>query len=538
MLRPPIAWDAQTAPALSVGAAPARIRHAWVATLFLAAAWALLGPWTPDLAAQAHRVALYASQGFTVWDNSWYGGHHLPGYSLTFPAVGSTLGIRLTGVLAAIGSAALFDVLVRRSPAARAAVWWFAIGCVGDLLVGRLTYALGMTVALAAVVALMHRHGRIAVALALVCAATSPVAGLFLGLAAMAIAIADRRADALAVVAGAGVVVLALGHAFPEGGSQPFAVREFVVTLAITLAALALLPAAHRRLRVGAALYVVAVVGSFVVASPMGGNVTRLGSAFTAPLLLAVGARGSTSRRAAFCVVVAVAGTWQWIDPIKQAEHGVDDPSVAAAYHAPVISWLAQHDAAGGRVEVPFTRGHWEGVYIARRFALARGWERQLDRRLNPLFYRPRLSAAAYERWLHANAVRYVALPDARLDGAGLAEAALVQQRPAFLREVWSSAHWRVFAVADPTPLAIGPARVERLTATTIELHAMRPGRVVLRVHWTPYWRVATGDACVMRAGAWTSVEVSEAGRIVLAARFSPGVLLRGPPHCGPPSPL
>ncbi len=45
-------------------------------------------PRTPDLAAQMHRVAVFAADGFAVWDNSWYGGHALPGYSLTFPALG------------------------------------------------------------------------------------------------------------------------------------------------------------------------------------------------------------------------------------------------------------------------------------------------------------------------------------------------------------------------------------------------------------------------------------------------------------------
>lgn len=507
--------------------------RAWMVTLVLAALWARFGPWTPDLAAQAHRVAQFASQGFTVWDNSWYGGHHVPAYSLTFPALGAALGMRTTGVCAAVASAALFETLVpRASKGARIAVWWFAIGCVGDLLVGRLTYALGVTAGLATLAALAYGRRRLAFALAVVCAVTSPVAGLFLALAAAAIAIADRRADALAIVVCVGCVVLGLGHAFPEGGTQPFAVREFVVTLAITLAALALLPAVHRRLRVGAALYAVALVVSFTVSSPMGSNVTRLGATFTPPLLLAVGAAGSRPRRSALYVLLAVAAGWQWDGPIAQAQRGADDPSVHAAYYAPVIRWLSAHGAAAGRVEVPFTRGHWEGVYVARIFALARGWERQLDRRSNPLFYGRGLSSASYRAWLRANAVRYVALPDVPMDDAGRAEAALVASRPAYLREAWHARHWRVFAVRDPAPLAIGPARVTRLSATTVRLLARRAGTVQLRIHWTPYWTVTSGAACVAHHGDWTVLGVRAPGAIVLSARLSAAALLGDDPPC------
>ena len=58
---------------------------------------------------------------------------------------------------------------------------------------------------------------------------------------------------------------------------------------------------------------------------------------------------------------------------------------------------------------------------------IARGWERQLDRYRNPLFYEPGpISAARYRRWLAEQAISYVALPDAPLDysGQGRGEAA------------------------------------------------------------------------------------------------------------------
>jgi hypothetical protein len=130
--------------------------------------------------------------------------------------------------------------------------------------------------------------------------------------------------------------------------------------------------------------------------------------------------------------ILVVAAAWQWIDPFTQAAHGWGDRSARAAYYRPLIRAVAAQGGPAGRVEVPFTRNHWETVFLARRFALARGWERQLDRRLNPLFYDKSLTPDVYHRRLRGNAVRYVALADVPIDGAGRAEATLVRSHPPF----------------------------------------------------------------------------------------------------------
>src|SRR3954453_16786413 len=170
----------------------------WTATLLLAGLWLALGPATPDLAAQGYRAGLLGAHGSAVWDNVWYDGHHLPGYSLVFPAVGSVLGVRVTGAVAAVASAALFGSLVR-GRRAEAAWWCFAIGCVADLLVGRLTYALGVAAGLAAVWALTRGRLAAGAALAAVCGATRPVAGLSLAVVGVAVALAEQRPRALSM---------------------------------------------------------------------------------------------------------------------------------------------------------------------------------------------------------------------------------------------------------------------------------------------------------------------------------------------------
>jgi hypothetical protein len=422
-----------------------------------------------------------------------------------------------------------------RGRRAEAASWWFAIGCVADLLVGRLTYALGVTAGLAAVWALTRGRPAAAAALAVACAATSPVAGLFLALAGIGIALAEQRPRALSISAAALATAVVLSFAFPEGGTQPFSFVAFAETVGISGLA-ALVVGGDRRLRPALLLYIAAAVACFLVASPMGGNVTRLGTAFLAPLLLLVPLPASAVRRRLLVVTLVAAAAWQWVDPFTQAGRGVNDRSTAAPYYRPLVGELRRERVGAGRVEVPFTRNHWESVYLARHFALARGWERQLDRRLNPLFYEPRLRPAAFDRWLHANAVRYVALPDAPIDPAGRLEAGLVATHPPFLREIWRSAHWQLFRVRAPLPLASGPVARVNVGATDLRLRVRRSGTILLRVHWTPYWGLGGGSGCVARDGPWTMLLARRPGTFRLSARFSVGRVLHRGATCRPPS--
>ena len=70
----------------------------------------IVAPPSPDLAAASYRSDLFARVGFTLWDNGWYGGHHLLGYSLLAPALGALLGPRLLAAL----SMTVADRAVRR----------------------------------------------------------------------------------------------------------------------------------------------------------------------------------------------------------------------------------------------------------------------------------------------------------------------------------------------------------------------------------------------------------------------------------------
>ena len=74
----------------------------------LLAVWFLWRPPSPDLAAAVYRVHLFSADGFSLWDNNWYGGHYLPGYSLVLAPLATLLGLYWTGVAAVTCSTLIF----------------------------------------------------------------------------------------------------------------------------------------------------------------------------------------------------------------------------------------------------------------------------------------------------------------------------------------------------------------------------------------------------------------------------------------------
>ena len=261
----------------------------------------------------------------------------------------------------------------------------------------------------------------------------------------------------LALTIAALAPIAALAVAFPEGGYEPFAPSSFWPALAGVLA-IALLtprgplsPRAHRAVRIGAALYALALIGAFAIPSPLGGNAARLGPELAAPLLAGV---LWDRRRGALCLIAPVLLYWQLNTPIGDLSLVAGQPSANASYYGPLLSELGRlRHGARTIVEVPLTATHAEAAFLAGHdgVSLARGWDRQLDTRYAALFYRPGLTASAYRAWLTENRVIYVALPDARLDYAARAEGALIAHGLPYLREVWRSAHWRLYALRSPS---------------------------------------------------------------------------------------
>jgi hypothetical protein len=526
-----------------------------------AALWLAIAPRTPDLAAQSYRVGLFLRDGFALWDNNWYAGHHVPGYSLLFTPLGALLGMRVAGALAAIASALLFERLVSAhfGAAARWGAVWFALGTGSDLAIGRMTYALGTTVGLATLFALHRGHRRTAAVLAAASAAASPISGLYVALAGATLALTGRRRDGLVIGAPSVALVALLTIFFPEGGRQPFGFPSFVVAAVLTLAFVVFIGRDQRELRVGALLYLVAILASEALVTPMGGNVVRLGAVFGGPLLLCAIATSAPRLRAALVARAAVARAgsallraaspssalalliltlaamfaWQWNAPVRELAKSVDDPVSHASYYAGVMAFLESHQQPLGRVEVPFTRSHWEAALMAPHLPLARGWEKQLDTRYDKLFFHHPLPRERYHHWLRTLGVRYVALPDAPWDPSSRDEVLLLEAGAPFLRIVWGDAHWTVYELTDPVRLANGPAQLTAMHDQDFTLEVTHPGSILVRIHFTPYWTVIAGSGCIAPGPeGFTRVTARSAGVLRVAARFSFAGALAGGQRC------
>jgi hypothetical protein len=272
-----------------------------------------------------------------------------------------------------------------------------------------------------------------------------------------------------------------------------------------------------RAVAVGAAMYVAAILFAYAVPSALGNNITRLGISVGVALAVCLAWKARRSRLLLVVAFVPIV-LGQWV-PASAALRGLEgDVGVTRAYYQPLLAFLARSDRPLGRVEVVPTALHWEAVYVALQFPLARGWERQLDTANNPIFYVPgRLTRASYRAWLLDNGVRFVALSNARLDYSAGVEAYLVRRGVPGLRPVWHDADWRVYAVRGSRGILSGPGRLVSADGDTVTLDANRAGRILLRVHYTPAWRVAPGAATLSRSSAgWVTVSVQRPGRVTL----------------------
>jgi hypothetical protein len=498
-------------------------------------AYLAIRPATADMAAHAFRAWLFDTEGMTVWNAQWYGGHHVLGYSMLFAPLAAWPGPAWVGVLGAIAATAAFVPLARgvaASPgSAAAATWLFAAGVLSNVVIGRMPFTLGIALAVAAWLC-AERPGAAwrvgAAVLALACVLASPVAGAFLVLAAAGLAIARPR-DALAPAAVLALPVIIGGGTmavlFPEGGDDRFVATAFWPMLAVAVAgAMMLAP----RLRAGALLYVVVLVAAFAIPTPFGQNALRL-PVLLGPALLVLAPRVGVPRAAMATVLVTLLYL-QWLPAVRAVAEAHGDPSTSAAFFADPRAFLGEVVQPGERVEVAFTHNHWEVAHLASVVPLARGWERQLDEKANPLFYDGRsLTADRYHGWLRNQAVRWVALPNAPLDYSAKAEARLLERGLPYLKLVHRSPDWRIWQVRDATPPASDGARVTTALPNGFDLDTTGP--TVVRQRYTRWWR--SGTACVSRApGGWTRITPVGSDHVRVRAGLRPG----GGPDCPRPT--
>ena len=241
--------------------------------------------------------------------------------------------------------------------------------------------------------------------------------------------------------------------------------------MVISIAALLVIPKGDLALKAGVALYALGCIASYRSREPDrqqrdAARTTGGWPARRAALVAAAGRRsGCCWRSPCRCSYI------QWQAPVRDIRTADDNAEVTAAYFQPLVTYLSRQRDQPFRIEIPFTLFHWEAYLMAPEFPLARGWERQLDIKYNPLFYDGTLTAAKYDAWLHELAVRYVAVSDKNLDYSAKQEVALINRGLPYLRLVFRTRHWRVYAVRDATPIVQGAAT---LTAARVRLAERR----------------------------------------------------------------
>jgi hypothetical protein len=495
-------------------------RHPWLLTLLLSLLVLVTGVRGPDLPAADLRTWLIRDHGFVVWNDQWYAGHPTVGYSLLFPGVAVLVGVRVAGVLSAVAAAIALTRLVGRdaSPPLRAGLLWFCVVIVTELVVGQLPFLLGVACAAGAALAIRRGWPWLAAVAAVACSLASPLAGAFLLLGAVAWASTGRWRAALPLsgaVLGVALAVVAGG-----GGTFPLSIVTLIPIVLLVGIGLYLAPPSYRALRRGLLLYGgVAVVLAFVP-TPVGGNIARLGALVGGPIAVVVLSR--LRKRLWLALVVIPLVAWPAAPAVGAIAHNSVDPSRHESYFAGLMTYLDAHRVPYGRVEVPMTRDHWEAAYVASKFPLARGWERQIDRRYNGLFYdEDEFTAPEYAQWLHDNAVRYVALPDVTLDGAGVSEAQLLRAGSVpGLRPVWSDEHWQVWQVVGSAAFANGAGRLSAVGVDSFTLLFTKPGTSLVRLHYSRMWHSSDPGVCISASQTgWTQVLSNHPGDVTIAAK-------------------
>jgi MFS family permease len=484
-----------------------------------AALYLIVTPHTADLAAQTARSELFRRSGYVPYWAGWYAGIPTTTYSLVSPPLLGWLGPVWVGAASILATAAVAGPLLRDT---RRPVWgaaFFVAAAALDVVSGRTTFALGAVLALAAVLAAERHRALVAAALALLTTVTSPVAGFLLLVVGATLLLADRgrRREAAAAIAGvlvAFAVLAVLARGGPGGGYEPF--TRHSLFLAVPTALVAVLLPVGRRVRVGGVLAITMLLAVYFVHSAVGANATRLVILGTAPAVVA------TARAPRWLLSLGVIAAS--LLPLSQARNDLvtaHDSYTSRALVAPLLARLsADPTLADHRVEVIDAATHWPSTYLLPKVALARGWERQIDESVNPMFYgRAPLTAATYRGFLDRNAVAYVAeavgLP--KLDYGVTRERALVHTGLSYLTEVWSDPHWVLYAVTRSTSVVNAPARVSQILDTGLVIEAPAPGRYLVRMRWSPYL-VADGAAVSRTVDGQVAVTTTRAGEYQLHA--------------------
>ena len=470
----------------------------------IAAILAWLGPPGSDLAAHAYQRTLFLEHGFTLWNNFWYAGRYsFVTYSLIYYPLAAALGIRLLAVATIALASLAFAVVIWREwgPTTRWSSRSFAVVWAGIVLSAAFPFALGIALALLALWALQAQARWRFAALAALTLAASPVAFLLLVVVLAGVALARRKSVPrnwvpVAAIAFAGVTEIVLWRLFPGGGSYPYSFAELAAGIAFCLVGVAFtwrLESA-RILRYVFAVYLAAMIVSYLVPSAVGENVARMRYA-AIPLAVLIFSLRRWKPLVPGLAVIVLAVSWNVTPLAFNFANASADATTNASAWTGAIAFLKANAGPNTRVESVDTTGHWGATYLAdANIPLARGWFRQDDFPQNQVLY-SKLGPRAYLRWLHGLGVGYVVLAKAPLDYSSRAEARLIESGRAGLQIVYADLTTEIYRVPGFVPIVTGPGkpRVLALTAERVVVAVPRGGTYRIAVRYSPYWRASDG---------------------------------------------
>ncbi|MEU9170618.1 MFS transporter [Streptomyces sp. NPDC048420] len=468
-----------------------------------------------DLAAQDAWAEFVGRHPDSAYNLAWYGGMHPVSYSIVSPYLMSVLGVRTTMMLAGTVSAGLLTLILIRSRSVQNPLWASLAGVYALLCnaaSGRVTFGLGTVFALGAVAVVFcwpHRwrykrwaKATCAAPLAALATMASPVAGLFVGLVAVALFLEKRRPGAWALGLAPTAVVALSAWLFPFAGTQPMKIASVILPLAYGLLVFFLVPREWTTVRITAAVYSLSVVLVWLVSSQIGSNISRLPMLFAGVALAAALPFTVPRSRKWYAVVVSFLGftTWIGFKSVDDVVHTTPTASWAREL-APLVNELQEVGAEKGRVEVVPAASHREASALAPYVNLARGWNRQADMERNPLFYDDTLNSANYHEWLQRWAVHFVVVPKDEPDGdGGERERELVQRGMPYLKQIWGDANWQLFRVTDPAPLASPNTVVDRAAQGEMTMRVKKAGRILIRIPYSPWLSIVDADGKKLKA--------------------------------------
>jgi hypothetical protein len=487
----------------------------------------LVRPNVADLqAALARESAAAHGVGLTYWFQ-WFGGGATPGnYSILTPYLSSLIGALLLGVLATLVITPLTAAALVGTRYAGSGTWIATIAFGLNIWSGRIPFAVGCAVGVAALIGVRRHIWALAVVGSIVAALCSPVCGVFVALALVGAIVVEPAYRRIAFSAGAlCLVTLSLVAVyFGSPGPQPYSDRQSLITAGTAAIMLAARPPKSVRLVLIGTM--IAAVALTLFPNGLGSNFLR----FPLVCLPGVVVASARSRRvvAVLCVVPALAFLAQLtVSDLKLAR----TPAASASYYSPLIGELhTLPQLANYRLEVvQDVQLHTAAYALINHVALAGGWETQQQNALNGLLRSPTLlDPASYKLWLDNTAVGYIAFD--RRAATTAPEYQLVASRHLrYLHPVWHDPSWILYRVEAPTPIVAAPERLVAATQSGLTIDVPCACSFSVRVRYSKFLGAATApgqgataNATVTNDGAgWTVLTTPTRGRYVLHGRFT-----------------